>query len=244
MTSLIFYTKPVGLNKSEHKNLKIVPQSDDFAFAAKTNSVILAGVEFTEAAKDFPIVFAEAGGNIVPVALLGLRNEQNLFVNEDGSWGGRYIPAFIRRYPFILSETTEPGQRMVCIDEGFSGFSKDKGEALFADGEPTPILQQSIDFLEEYQKQYMRTELFVQRLRDNDLLMSLNAKVDMADGQQFSLTGLLIVDEKKLLALDDDKALALFKSGELAWLYCHLMSMGNMSELVNKIASLSSTTAS
>jgi hypothetical protein len=244
MTSLIFYTKPVGLNKSEHKNLKIVPQSDDFGFASKTNSVILAGVEFTEAAKDFPIVFAESGGNIVPVALLGLRNEQNLFVNDDGSWAGRYIPAFIRRYPFILSETTEPGQRMVCIDEGFSGFSQDNGEALFADGEPTPILQQSIDYLEEYQKQYMRTELFVQRLRDNDLLMSLNAKVDMADGQQFSLTGLLIVDEKKLLALDDDKALELFKSGELAWLYCHLMSMGNMTELVNKMANLSSTTAS
>jgi hypothetical protein len=76
------------------------------------------------------------------------------------------------------------------------------------------------------------------------LLMSLNAKVDMADGQQFSLTGLLIVDEKKLLALDDDKALELFKSGELAWLYCHLMSMGNMTELVNKMANLSSTTAS
>jgi len=76
------------------------------------------------------------------------------------------------------------------------------------------------------------------------LLMSLNAKVDMADGQQFSLTGLLIVDEKKLLALDDDKALELFKSGELAWLYCHLMSMGNMAELVNKMANLSSTTAS
>ena len=131
---------------------------------------------------------------------------------------------------------------MVCIDEGFSGFSNDKGEPLFAEGETTPILQQSIDFLEEYQKQYMRTELFVQRLRDNDLLMSLNAEIDMTDGQQLSLTGLLIVDEKKLLALDDDKALALFKSGELAWVYCHLMSMGNLSVLVDKTASLSNTT--
>lgn len=242
MTSLVFYTKPVGLNTSEHKDLKIVPRPDDFSFATKTNSVILAGVEFTEAAKEFPIVFIEAGGNIVPVALLGLRNEQNLFVNEEGSWNGRFIPAFIRRYPFVLSETAEPGQRMVCIDEGFSGFSNDKGEPLFADGETTPILQQSIDFLEEYQKQYMRTELFVQRLRDNDLLMSLNAEIDMTDGQQLSLTGLLIVDEKKLLALDDDKALGLFKSGELAWLYCHLMSMGNLSVLVDKTASLSNTT--
>jgi len=72
--------------------------------------------------------------------------------------------------------------------------------------------------------------------------MSLNAEIDMTDGQQLSLTGLLIVDEKKLLALDDDKALALFKSGELAWVYCHLMSMGNLSVLVDKTASLSNTT--
>lgn len=238
MTSMIFYSKPVALNKGQHKDLKIVPQVDNFSFASHTNSVILAGVEFTEAAKDFPIAFAEAGGKIVPVAVLGVRNEQNLFVTEDGKWDGRYVPAFIRRYPFILSETSEPGQRMVCIDESFSGFSDEIGEPLFAAGETTPVLQQAIDFLEEYQKQYTRTEMFVQRLRDNDLLMSLNAKVDMADGQQFSLTGLMVVDEKKLLAMDDDKALELFKSGELAWVYCHLMSMGNMAELVNRVASL------
>ena len=236
MASLLFYDKPVSLNKEAHKDLKIKTGASDFSFATKTNSVILAGVEFTEAAKEYPIVFAQAGENMVPVVLLGLRNEENLFVNDKGEWDARYVPAFIRRYPFVLADTAEPGQRMVCIDESFSGFNKDEGEALFESGEPSAVLKQAMDFLEEYQRQYIRTEVFIKRMRDNDLLMELNAKVDMADGQQFALTGLFAVDEKKLLQLSDEKALEFFKSGELAWVYCHLMSLGNMSGMVDRIA--------
>lgn len=236
MANLLFYENPVALSKADHKDLKIKKMTNDFSFAAKTNSVILAGVEFTEAAKEYPIVFARAGETIVPVALLGLRNEENLFVAEDGSWDARYVPAFVRRYPFVLAETGDAGQRVVCIDENFAGFSKDEGEPLFDGEEATPILTQALDFLDEYQKQYVRTEAFVKRLQDNDLLMSLNAKVDMTDGAQFALTGLLAVDEKKLLQLEDAKALEFFRSGELAWVYCHLMSLGSMSGMIQRIA--------
>ena len=239
MASLLFYDKPVALNKSAHKDLKIKASDADFAFAKDTNSVILAGVEFTEAAKEYPIVFAQAGESLVPVALVGLRNEENLFVDGKGKWDARYIPAFVRRYPFVLAETAEEGQRMVCIDEGFSGFNDKEGEALFENDAPTPVLQQAIDFLEEYQRQYLRTERFISRLKELDLLMSLNAKIDMADGQQFALTGLMAVDEKKLLDLDDAKALEFFKSGELAWVYCHLMSLGNMARMIDRIANAS-----
>jgi len=239
MANLLFYEKPVALNKVSHKDMKIKPQNDNFSFARNTNSVILAGVEFTEAAKEYPIVFAKAGEQIVPVALLGLRNEENLFVDGSGKWDARYIPAFVRRYPFVLAETGDQGQRMVCIDEGFAGFNEEEGDNLFDNGEPTALLKQAIEFLEEYQRQYVRTERFIQRLRDDDLLMSLNARVDMVDGKQFSLSGLMAVDEKKLLQLPDDKALELFRSGELAWLYCHLMSLGCMARMVDRIAKIS-----
>ncbi len=236
MANLLFYEKPVALNKVQHKDLKIKPLDNDFSFAKNTNSVIVAGVEFTEAAKEYPIVFARAGETIVPVVLLGLRNNENLFVKNDGKWDGRYIPAFVRRYPFVLAETGEQGQRMVCIDESFPGLNESEGDALFDNGEPTPILKQAMDFLEEYQRQYQRTERFVKRLQDNELLMSLNAKIDMADGQQYGLTGLLAIDEKKLLQLSDDQALEFFRSGELAWVYCHLMSLGCMASMVDRQA--------
>jgi hypothetical protein len=236
MASLLFYDNPVALNKTAHKNLKINGTNADFSFATDTNSVILAGVEFTEAAKEYPIVFAQAGEGLVPVALFGLRNAENLFVDDKGKWDARYIPAFVRRYPFVLADTGDEGQRMVCIDESFAGFGEKEGEPLFENEAPTQVLQQAIDFLEEYQRQYIRTERFVNRLRELDLLMSLNAKIDMADGQQFSLTGLMVVDEKKLLELEDAKALEFFKTGELAWVYCHLMSLGNMARMIDRIA--------
>lgn len=237
MANLLFYEKPVALNKVVHKDTKIKPLAGNYSFAGKTNSVVLAGIEFTEAAKEYPIVFAKAGDSTVPVALLGLRNEENLFVDSEGKWAAKYIPAFVRRYPFVLAETKQQQQRMVCIDESFVGFNTDEGEALFGeDGEPSQILKQAMEFLEEYQRQYVRTEAFLKRLTDNDLLMSLNARVDLVDGQRFALTGLLAVDEKKLLQLDDAKALEFFRSGELAWIYCHLMSLGCMAKMVELIA--------
>ncbi len=237
MANLLFYEKPTALNKVTHQNYRIKPVGDNFSFARKTNSVILAGVEFTEASKEYPICFAKAGDSIVPVALLGLRNEENLFVDQKtGKWDARYVPAFVRRYPFVLAETGDQGQRMVCIDEAYAGFSESEGEPLFEGEEATPLLKQAMEFLEQYQNQYMRTERFVQRLQENDLLMALNAQVDMVDGQKFALTGLLAVDEKKLLALSDEKALEFFRSGELAWLYCHLMSLGNTSRMIDRVA--------
>lgn len=237
MASLLFYENPVALNKVAHKDLKIKTQQNNYNFARNTNSVILAGVEFTEAAKEYPIVFAKSGERVVPVALLGLRNEENLFVGEDGKWDARYIPAFVRRYPFVLADTGDnASERMVCIDESFEGFNDKDGQPLFENDEPTPLLKQAMDFLEEYQRQYVRTEQFINRLMSNDLLMSLNARVDMVDGNQFALGGLLVVDEKKLLQMPDAQALELFRSGELAWLYCHLMSLGCMSRLVDRIA--------
>jgi hypothetical protein len=237
MASLLFYSKPVALNKEAHKGYKIQPNDGDYSFAKSTNSVVLAGIEFAEAAKEYPIVFAKVGEDkVVPVALLGLRNEENLFVDEKGKWDADYVPAFVRRYPFVLAQVGEGNDLTVCVDEDYKGFQKRKGEALFNKaGEQQPILDQAVKFLGEYQNQYQRTEAAIKRLQDNDLLMELSAKVNMNDGQEFGLTGFLVVDEKKLLGLEDEKALELFKSGELAWVYSHLVSLSNLSKLVNRV---------
>ena len=142
----------------------------------------------------------------------------------------------MRRYLFVLAETGGNNQRVVCIEESYEGFSDEGGEPLFHDDEASPLLQQTLDFLEEYQKQYLRTESFVNRLRENDLLMSLNAKVDMFGGQQFGLTGLLAVDERRLRQLRDDRLPELFRSGELSWIYRQLMPLLCMGRMIEHIA--------
>jgi ribosomal protein L12E/L44/L45/RPP1/RPP2 len=236
MAAVMFYEKPVLLNREAHKAKKIAP-SNSYAFAGKANSLYLAGVEFIEACKEYPIVFTQVGqGKIVPVAMMGLREGENLYVGKEGQWNAGYVPAFVRRYPFVLAELE--GQQMgVCIDEGYSGLNEKEGEALFdSKGNNTPFLQNALDFLNRYQVEYLRTDRFCQRLKDMGLLMEMNAKADLFDGTSFMVNGLMVVDERKLLQLTDAQALELYRSGELSWIYAHLVSLSNLNRLVDKLA--------
>ncbi|MBF0109704.1 MAG: SapC family protein [Magnetococcales bacterium] len=237
MAQLLFYERPVPLNKDRHRTLAIRPADNLYGFSRVTNSVMLAGVEFVHAAKEYCIVFTRAGDLVIPVALLGLRNDENLYVDGENRWDAHYVPAFIRRYPFILAGSgTDDGQKTVCIDETFAGFDQKEGRRLFDDaGEPTDFLNSAIKFLQDYQGQYRRTEVFVNRLRDLDLFTDLNAQAQLPGGQKLHMGGLLGVDENKLLQLEKNKALELFRSGELSWVYAHLLSMGNMQRLGERL---------
>ena len=243
MAAAMFYEKPVLLNRESHKAKKIMP-STSFAFASKANSLYMAGIEFTEACKEYPIVFAQAGGSkTVPMALLGLRDEENLFVGADGQWAAVYVPAFARRYPFVLAQLQ--GQQMgVCIDEGYAGLNETEGEALFdSKGNSTPFLQNALDFLNRYQVEYARTDRFCERLKDLGLLTEMNAKADLFDGTSFMVNGLMVIDERKLLQLTDAQALDVFRAGELSWVYAHLVSLTNLNRLVDKMAEKKRTEA-
>lgn len=237
MKQLLFYDKPVALNKERHKGYKIDNKGGSFSFSKSTNSVIITGMEFVHIAKEYPIVFAKAGERIIPLALLGLRNDENLFVDDNGKWDARYIPAFVRRYPFVLADAAgEGGDLAVCIDEGFSGFNSETGVPLFDEkGEQSPLLENAIKFLKEYQGQHKRTEIFINRLRDLDILTELTARAELPNGTKFSMGGLMVVDEKKLMAMDKKQSIELFRSGELGWIYAHLLSLSNMNHLASRL---------
>ena len=236
MSDAVYYEKPVLLDREKHRRRRVGP-SNSFAFARKANSLYLAGVEFGEACKEYAIVFTRGGNQkIVPVAMLGLRSRENLFVDDRDQWTATYVPAFVRRYPFVLAELT--GQAMgVCIDEAFTGLGEKEGEPLFDEqGHNTPFLQNALDFLNRYQQEYRRTEAFCLRLEQAGLFTEMNAKADLVDGRSFTVGGLLVVDEKKLMALPDAVALSLFRAGELHLVSMHLASLSNMKKLVDRMA--------
>jgi len=236
MSDTLYYDKPVLLNRDKHRHGRIRP-TPGFAFARNANSLYLAGVEFNEACKEYAIVFIrQKDGKVAPVVMLGLRNRENLFVDNEDRWTASYVPAFVRRYPFVLAEL--PGQQMgVCIDEAFAGLNDTEGEPLFDDkGGNTPFLQNALEFLQRYQVEYLRTEAFCKHLADAGLLTEMSAKADLVDGRKFSVAGLLVVDEKKLGALPDEKVVALFRSGELHLISMHLLSLSNLSRLVDRMA--------
>ena len=237
MSDHVYYEKPVLLDREKHRQRRVKPCTS-FAFASKANSLFIAAAEFGEACKEYAIVFTRAGnGRIVPVVMMGLRARENLFVDDKGAWTGRYVPAFVRRYPFVLAQLPGQSAMGVCIDEAYAGLNDKEGEALFdAKGADTPFLQNALEFLGQYQREYMRTETFCQRLEQAGLLMEMNARADLVDGRTFTVASLLVVDEKKLMQLPDATALSLFRSGELHLVSMHLMSLSNMKALVDKIA--------
>jgi hypothetical protein len=237
MASLLFYENPVPLDKKAHRKLRVKLADADFAFAENINSVILAEVEFQPAARDYPIMFARANdGRIVPVALLGLRRDENLFVRS-GRWrSGCYVPAFVRRYPFIPAETGSD-QLTVCIDERYRGFGPEGGEPLFDEqGEPSALLNRAIALMQSYQAEWKRTEEFTRSLSSLELFKDVSIRVQMKDGTPLELSGALTVDEAKLAGLTQESLWSLHSAGHLAAIYAHLLSLGNLALMIDLLA--------
>jgi hypothetical protein len=119
-TQLLVYESAVPVSRQRHRDWS-VKTGQDYSFASRINSVPLMAAEFASAAADCPIVFAGSGDEIVPAALLGFRDQENLYVDTEGKWTARYIPAFLRRYPFVFASRDAGKSFTLCIDESFSG---------------------------------------------------------------------------------------------------------------------------
>jgi hypothetical protein len=233
---LLIYERAVPVSRQRHGD-KYVRTGRTYEFAKEVNSVPLMAAEFPHAAAEFSVVFAGQGDDIVPVVLLGVRDAENLYVNADGSWAGKYLPAFIRRYPFVFSTTDDGANFTLCVDEGFAGLNDEgKGERLFdAEGERTQYLQNVLGFLQAYQVQFQRTRALCKRLTDLGLLEGMQARFTLKDGRQLSLSGFQAVNRDKLRALDADKLAELARNDDLELIYLHLFSLRHLSQTAERV---------
>ena len=245
MTTMLFYEKPVPLNADTHMKVRLAPSDRGVGFAANTNSIPLAAVEFVDAAREFPIAFTgKDGGAMFQIVLVGVRHNENLFVTEENRWDGRYIPAFVRRYPFVLAEKQGADDFNVYIDEAYPGFGVTDGERLFTDdGQHTAVLNHALEFLSNYQGEIVRTRLFVERLQSLDLLVPRVLDVVRANEAPLVLQGFSVVDEQRLAALGDTELLGLIRDGYLALIYSHLGSLSNVARLSEHLAARLSAAA-
>ena len=237
MSTFAFYRKVVALNSDVHRNLRLASNEAGFSFARDTTAVLLAGVEFAEAAREYPIVFIRGNDKQMrPVALLGVRDGENLFVDQQGKWDARYIPAFVRRYPFVMADGGPNGQLVVCIDESCAALNVAHGELLInAEGVLQPRMNEVMNFLQNFQNEFVRTELIVKQFDELGLFIQQGARFDTNDGQTFQLNDFYLIDEEKFGQIADDKLPKLFRSGALGLAYLHLASMGNMRGLLNRL---------
>lgn len=231
----LFYTDLFALNSNQHADW-VLKAPRTLAFARKTNVVPLTMAEFPAAAPSYPIVF---GGGEAPIALMvvGLTQGENLFVSASGAWAeGHYVPAYVRRYPFMLVAPTSEAKDFVLAAQQDPGcIGSGEGVALFTDGKPSEVVQHALGFCQAFKQQSDITADFTRALIDHDLLVDRHVVVTAPDGSKRTVNGFRVIDAERLAALPDATFLDWRRRGWLPAVYAHLQSLDRWGVMVTRI---------
>lgn len=236
----LFYRRPTPLDPARDAKAGLPPRRD-MAFAAATNSIPLVLGELAEAARCYPILFTN-DAKPIPIALVGLVGDHNLFVRPAGDgtaaqvWeDGYYVPGYVRRYPFILMETGETERFTLCADADGLTHGGDGVPLFAADGTPAQAMQEGIEFCKLYHAEYARTRAWIDALQAADLLVEHQAAITFGDAKKpFTFTGFQVIDWERFHALPDAVFLDWRQHGWLAPAYLHQFSTLNWDRLLQR----------
>lgn len=233
------YQEVVPLTK-EHR--VVLPAAGELPAVFRGMMVIpLSYTELSLACHDYPVVFVsgDQGKTAVAMAVVGLEQQQNLFVTPELNWDGQvYVPAYVRRYPFCMTRVNvggaEQAERVACVEKR---AISDSGEALHdGKGEPTPLWENARKLLFEFEADLARTEAACKLIIELGLLEPFTMEAKPNEGTPFTLSGMFRVNEQKVIALPADKLKELVQNGVLPRIYAHLMSMSNFTRLLARRA--------
>jgi hypothetical protein len=225
----LFYKRPVPVTPTAHADFRIRPETD-FSFAGRSNAVPLSVPEFVVAARHYPIIFV--GDELVPMVALGLSAEDNLFVNIKGEWeAGFYIPAYVRRYPFILLGAHDAERLQLGIDDG-GRSTKPDALNLFDGEKETEVLRQGMSLCEQFHGAFRYTADFSAALKAANITESRTLEIPGPDGKKLSIGAFTAVIEEKFKAIPDDLFLSWRQKGWLHPIFFHLQSLNNWEVLL------------
>lgn len=229
------YKQIAPVSKVQHST-KRIKRIESLKFAAEQHLLRIVGPEFARVAQDCPVVFIkDQSGGTHPFALAGIRQGENVMIDRVGRWRGSYLPAVIRRYPFILVNAgTDQGSTLtVAVDEGSGLLSDDEGERLFDDsGEPTGPLKGVLDLLGQLEAAERDTRALCEALIQRELLQPFQVNTAAPSGRRFNVGGILAVDERRFNQLPDDVFLDWRRRGWLAAVYSHLFSLAKVPAII------------
>ncbi|MDA0280473.1 MAG: SapC family protein [Proteobacteria bacterium] len=219
---------PVPLRKDRHAKSRIT-ESGDYRRYKDLHLIPIISQDFFTLGAEFPLVFVKdsRGESFVPVAIMGLREGQNLFCQTE-EWKSRVIPIRFNNAPFSIVRVDDTGDQLaVLIDEESSMLSETEGESLFKeDGERTPYLEQRIEDIMKTAEQTVQTEAVCKLFKEKDLLVTQQLQLQhRQDSPRYNIDGVYTVDEKKLNALSDEDFLDMRKKGVIPLIYAHLSSL-------------------
>jgi len=236
----LFYSAPVLLRFQEHAGYGF-RKGGDLRFTAGATAIPLTLSEFAAAGRQYPIVFS-SDDLAAPLAVTGLNAGRNLFVSPEGTWReGYYIPAYVRRYPFISVEIEAGGPKMLGVDSASEFISTtaaaDDADPFFdAQGGPTERTRGAMAFCEAYAIEHDRTRAFSQALLDHNLLVAKTAEVTYADAGKAVVTGFRVIDDEAFAALPEKTVLEFHAKGWLASIILHQASRLGWGGLVDSAA--------
>lgn len=231
MNNPLFYNRVVPLDSAAHRDLVLGSTERPLAFAQDANLIPALIDEFVTAAPHLPIAFLPGPTRPAAVFVVGTKPGSNVFIDAAGKWNAAYLPAYLRRYPFIMGDVPE-GEPILCIDESFAGIGREGGQRLFSEaGEATDALRQALALADNYRTAALRTDAFCDALRAMGLLRSVTLDVKQADGSSNVVHGLMVLDEDAFDALDADKLSALHRDKMLKPLLAQLVSLAAIDKL-------------
>lgn len=234
----LFYKDPILLRFEDHRDVGLASAAS-FEFAREAVAVPLCTSEFAVAMRHYPIVFA-MDDNASPVGIVAIKRGHNLFVERDGKWKpGSYVPAYVRRYPFIAAETVERARQTLAIDRGSDRFvescsKRGDGERLFDDsGKPTSTAEAAMKFCHAYHALYENTVVFGRALIAAKVLTPYHADFRLPDGSQHRVNGFYAVDEQAFRALPTKTVADWHTKGWLSLVALHLASLQSFQTLLD-----------
>lgn len=227
----LFYQSLTPIQSNVHADLGLVERSN-FPFAVGSNAIPITIDEFVVAQRFYPIVFTPQE-NGAPLALVGLADGDNLFIDANGNWrADTYVPAYVRRYPFLLARLTPEAQDLsLCFDDSTNLLSNEASQKLFVGTEASDTTKNILQFCEQFEVAVQRTSAFMAELSELKLLQDTEASASI-NGQDMSFRGFKAVDEKALQEIRGDVARKLVKNGMLGLIYAHFFSLSNMQNLM------------
>ncbi len=237
----LFYNSLVPLSSQFHPGHGLQPR-DNFKFAATTHAIPVTVDEFAVVQRHYPIVFG-LGENPAPLALVGLSEGQNLYVDIDGNWQpGTYVPAFVRRYPFMLAKLApESTELSLCFDDQDGLVSADAPEKLFDGTEPTDTTKNVLAFCEQFEQAVARTRGFMDELEKLDLMIDGEVTIQQPGMAEPAIyRGFRMVAEEKLQAIRGDQARKMVQNGMMGLVYAHLFGLAQIGGLFERQMGFSS----
>jgi hypothetical protein len=235
--SVLFYSRPEPLSPELHGKLGVKRLDAPFKFAKAGHAIPLTVGEFPLAAVTGPIIFV--GDEKLPLAVMGLNSGDNMFVNDDGLFEpGVYVPAYVRRYPFVFANDDSNQQMVLCVDRE-ADFVVEGGDLpFFENGQPSEYTKACMEFCNNFEVERQRTMSFVELIKDLDLfeLKTANFTPTNADGsagQPQKIAEYFGVSEEKLNKLPADKYIELRDNGALAQIHAHLLSLVGWDRLIS-----------